>query len=97
MADKRLKTSPVAIIALLSQHLPNDALDRLGNVVDVLGLDDCLDRVLEHACEKVLKLRTPEVGQDLRPVGRVAELAQIGLQFARKDLSVTEARKFSED
>ncbi|KAI3494682.1 hypothetical protein L1887_40498 [Cichorium endivia] len=62
------------------------ALDGTRDVVDVLGLDERLDVVLEHLGEEVLELGAAEVLEDLLPVGRVVVAAEVGLLLARKDL-----------
>lgn len=42
--------------------------DGAGNCVDILGLDDGLEVVLNDLGEVVLELRAAEVGDDLSPV-----------------------------
>ena len=51
----------------------------LRNLIHILGLDDGFQIILQDFGEVVLELAAPKVGQDLRPVGRVLELAQVGL------------------
>mmetsp|Transcript_30853 Transcript_30853/g.75673 ORF Transcript_30853/g.75673 Transcript_30853/m.75673 type:complete len:285 (-) Transcript_30853:192-1046(-) len=76
----------IVVSTLCLQHLPNDALDSLRDVVHVLRLDDGLDRVFKHAREEVLELRATEVCQDFSPIGRIVELSKVGLQLASKHL-----------
>lgn len=48
-----------------------DVPDSLGDVVNILGLDDGVQVVLQDAHEVVLQLAPSEVGQDLLPVRRI--------------------------
>ena len=60
-------------LILILHDLAHNTLDGLGNVVNVLGLDDGLQVVLQNLGEIVLKLRTTEVSQDLLPVRGVLQ------------------------
>jgi len=55
-------------------------------VVDILRLDDRLQVVFEDFGEIVLQLRAAEVCEDLLPVGRVLELAEVRLLLPCKHL-----------
>ena len=61
--------------------------DGLGDVVDVLGLGDGLDVVLQDAREVVLQLRAPKVGQDLLPVWRALHTRLSQHYSTRPDIS----------
>ena len=52
---------PRAVLVLLSQNLAHYALDRLGDVVDVLRLDNCLHRVLKNSSEEILQFAATEI------------------------------------
>jgi hypothetical protein len=58
------------------EHLRDShrALDRLGDVVDVLRLDQGLQVVFQDFREIVLQLRSPEVFEDFLPIWRVLEI-----------------------
>jgi hypothetical protein len=62
------------------------ALDGSGDLVDVLGLDNGLEVVLENLGEVVLQLGTTEVLEDLLPVRGVVVAAEVGLQLAAQNL-----------
>ena len=68
----------VVALVLTVEHLVDGllALDRAGDVVDVLRLDERLEVVLEHFGEVVLELGTSEVLQDLLPIRGVLFLAR---------------------
>lgn len=76
----------VAELLLGLQEVANLSRDGLGEMVDVLGLDDGLEVILENLCEVVLKLGSTEVLQNILPVGDVIEAAQVGLELSCKDL-----------
>jgi hypothetical protein len=63
----------VVAVVLLVDDLLDAALDNLGDVVDVLRLDDRLEVVLEDLREVVLQLRPAVVLQDLDPVRLVLQ------------------------
>jgi hypothetical protein len=83
-------------------NTPIGRLDGFGNLVDILGLDDGLEVVLEDLGEIVcvqlvipfvyttmsltLKFRSTEVLQDLLPVWRVVVAAQVWLELATQNL-----------
>mmetsp|Transcript_39690 Transcript_39690/g.99360 ORF Transcript_39690/g.99360 Transcript_39690/m.99360 type:complete len:356 (+) Transcript_39690:1363-2430(+) len=75
----------VSPLILCGQNLANDTLDRLGDVIDVLGFDDCLDGILEDLGEEVLELAPPKVVEDLAPVGGVVKLSEVGLELSRQN------------
>jgi hypothetical protein len=62
------------------------ALDGSGNLVDVLRLNNGLEVVLENLCEVILQFRTTEVLENLLPIRRVVEAAEVGLQLAAQNL-----------
>lgn len=76
----------VVTLVLILKELADLAGDNLGNVIDVLRLDDGLQVILENLGEVVLEFGTTEVLQNILPVGRVVELAEVGLQLAGQDL-----------
>ena len=55
-------------------------------MVDVLGLDQRLDVVLQDPREVVLELGSSKVLDDLLPVGRSREPPEVGFHLAREDL-----------
>lgn len=57
--------------ACAGARLPDVALDRLRDVIDVLRLDDGLHIVLKNARQEVLQLAAAEVCEDLLPIRRV--------------------------
>lgn len=74
-------------------RLVKEGLDRLlraanglGELVDILRLHNGGQVVFQKLCEVVLKLGAPEVLDDVLPVRRVVEPAQVGLQFSTEDL-----------
>jgi hypothetical protein len=86
--DDLLDSSGVDFGTLLDEGTDGSvlALDGSGNLVDVLGLDNGLEVVLEDLCEVVLQLGTTEVLENLLPVRGVVEAAEIGLQLAAQNL-----------
>lgn len=64
-------TEPKLCRRRAAAHLPDVALNRLGDVVYVLRLNDRLHIVLKNAREEVLQLAAAEVCEDLLPVRRV--------------------------
>lgn len=60
-------------------------LDALGDIVDVLGLDDGTEIVFQQLCKVVLKLRAAEVDENVVPRGRLIKLAEIGLFLVGED------------
>eukprot|EP00656_Telonema_subtile_P042231 TRINITY_DN47736_c0_g1_i1.p1 TRINITY_DN47736_c0_g1~~TRINITY_DN47736_c0_g1_i1.p1 ORF type:complete len:139 (+),score=5.15 TRINITY_DN47736_c0_g1_i1:48-464(+) len=73
------------LIGLADEGL-HGTLHGLGDLIDVLGLDDGLDLVLEEVLEVGLVLATTEVLHDLLPGGLGAVLTQIGLDLALEDV-----------
>jgi hypothetical protein len=67
-------------------HFADSALDRLGDVVDVLRLHARLERVLDDFGEVALQLGAAEVGQNFLPVGLVLVLAEVRLELAGENL-----------
>ena len=53
---------------ILPTFKPTKYLDSFGDLVDILGLDEGLEVILQDLGEEVLQLRAPKVGKDLRPV-----------------------------
>ena len=45
--------------------------------IDILNFDKCLHVFLKHACEERLQLVAAEVLEDLSPLGRLIEIAQV--------------------
>mmetsp|Transcript_20895 Transcript_20895/g.53905 ORF Transcript_20895/g.53905 Transcript_20895/m.53905 type:complete len:308 (+) Transcript_20895:927-1850(+) len=88
LEDRLLAFLRVVYVALvlLAQDVAHLPLHCLRDVIHVLRLDDRLEVVLEHAREEVLQLRAAKVLQDLLPVGRTLELAEVGLLLPREDL-----------
>ena len=60
-----------SILVIIVGRGKGGALDGLGDVVHVLGLDDGVEVVLQDAREVVLQLAAPPVRQHLLPVRRV--------------------------
>lgn len=58
-------------IIILPSFKLSKYLDSFGDLVDILGLDEGLEVILQDLGEEVLQLRAPKVGKDLRPVGGV--------------------------
>jgi len=87
-AEVELTDEPLSVVAgiLLLEELADCTTDSTRDVIDVLGLDDGLEVILNDAEEVALKLRATEVGDDLLPVGRAVITTQIGLQLAREDV-----------
>lgn len=67
-------------------HSPVCAFDGAWDLVDILGLDDSLQIVLQHLCEVILQLRATEVLENLLPVWWVLEAAQVWLELATQNL-----------
>jgi hypothetical protein len=86
--DDLLDSIGVDFSALLDKEANSSvlSLDGSGDLIDVLGLDNGLEVVLENLCEVVLQLGTTEVLEDLLPVRRVVEAAEVGLQLAAQNL-----------
>ena len=74
-------------------------LDSLGDLVDVLGLDEGLEVVLQDLSEEVLQLWAPEVGEDLRPVRGVlkTDIQQTSLRYFSPSFKYGEKRKRKEN
>jgi hypothetical protein len=58
-------------VVLSGENLLHSALHCLGDVVNVLRLDDGLQIVFQNLREVVLKFGTTEIGQNFLPIGRV--------------------------
>ena len=86
--DDLLDSSVVDFGALLDEEANGSvlALDGSRDLVDVLGLDNGLEVILENLCEVVLQLGTTEVLENLLPVRGVVVAAEVGLQLAAQNL-----------
>jgi len=71
---------------LLGNNILEFTLDKLGDRVDVLGLDGGLELVFQELGEEVLEFRTSEVLDDISPIRRVFKVTQIGLDLVGQDL-----------
>jgi len=71
---------------LLGNNILKFTLDKLGDRVDVLGLDGGLELVFQELGEEVLEFRTSEVLDDISPIRRVFKVTQIGLDLVGQDL-----------
>mmetsp|Transcript_34926 Transcript_34926/g.75545 ORF Transcript_34926/g.75545 Transcript_34926/m.75545 type:complete len:324 (+) Transcript_34926:514-1485(+) len=72
----------VVALGLGLQDAAHDALDRTGDVVNILGLDDRLEVVLENPLEIALQLGATEVGENILPIRRSGVTAEVGLQLS---------------
>ena len=76
------------------QKLLHLTADLLGNRIDVLDLHTSHQVVHENTLQVVLELAATEILQNIFPVGRIVEVAKIGLQLAGKNLFVKWNSKF---
>ena len=72
-------------LVLHLEDLPDLATDGARNVVNVLRLDRGLEGVLENSSEIVLKLGAAEMDENLFPVRRSVELAEVRLHLASEN------------
>lgn len=74
--------------ALLEQETNRaiGALDSSWDLIDILGLDNGLEVVLENLGEVVLQFGATEMLENLFPVWRVVVAAEVGLQLAAQNL-----------
>lgn len=76
---------PLKIGSLRRDRPEENVLER--RVALVLGRADAILEILfDHLCEVALQLRSPEVFQNFRPVGRRMELPQVRLHLVRQNL-----------
>lgn len=78
------------LIGLLGKDGADGALsttEGLGNLVDILRLDDGVEIILEQLGEVALQFGTTEVADDVGPIGGIfVQSAQVGLELAGEDL-----------
>ena len=73
------------LVFFVQQRLDR-ALDSFRDLVNVLGLDNGLQIVLQDLCEVVLELATAKVSKNFGPVRGRGELPEIGLLLPSKNL-----------
>jgi hypothetical protein len=76
-------------LGLSFQQSPNGTefpLDGLGNLIDMLRLDDGLQILLQNSSEVVLQLGATESADNGIPGGRITVLAKVRLQLSTENL-----------